>query len=210
MNILQPLDRDEAPDASRDVMNSLEGEFGYLPSLYRVLAHEPSALRGYAALAKLFKDSALSEQEQVVVLITASRENRAAYGVAVHSTNAQATGLDEETIEALREGRQINRDARLEALRRFTQRVVMRRGQLEEDDVDAFFAAGFEERHVLAVILGVAMNTLSNYVDHVAKTPLDAQYGKMRWEFRGDTRSAMPGRRRSDYTVPVRGSRYSH
>lgn len=210
MNILQPLNRDEAPAASRDVMNSLEGEFGFLPNLYKVLAHSPSALRAYAALNKLVKDSGLSDAERLVVLLAASRENRCEYCMAAHSAGAQVTGLSEDAIESLREGRQIHDDDRLEALRRFTQRVVLKRGNLDEEDVDAFLAAGFDESNVLDVILGVAFKTLSNYTNHVAETPLDERYEKSRWTMRGDTRSAMPGRRRSDYTVPSRGSRYSH
>lgn len=210
MNILQPLQRDQAPDASRDVMNSLEGEYGFLPNLYRVLAHSPSALRAYAALNKLVKDSGLSEAEQTVVELAASRENRCEYCMAAHSAGAEATGLSEDSIDALREGRQIHDDDRLEALRRFTQRVVLKRGNLEDDDIDAFLAAGYEEHNVLDVILAVAMKTLSNYTNHVAETPLDDRFEKMRWSMHGDTRSAMPGRRRSDYTIPARGSRYSH
>lgn len=217
MKILEPLDPQSAPDASRDVMNSLQGESGFLPNLYRVLAHSPSALRAYAALNKLVHDTALSPAEQQVVMLAASREHRSDYSLAMHSSNARGAGLDEEELDALRESYEIPANERHEALRRFTQRVVMRRGRLEEDDIDAFLAAGFEESHILDVILAVAMKNLSDYTDHVANIPIDDRYEEMRWQIRQQQardsaieRRESPGRRRSDTVVPVRGTRWSH
>ncbi|MFI7115892.1 carboxymuconolactone decarboxylase family protein [Amycolatopsis sp. NPDC049868] len=39
------------------------------------------------------------------------------------------------------------------------------------DEVEEFLAAGYTERNVLDVILGVGMKTLSNYTNHIAHTP---------------------------------------
>lgn len=215
MKILEPLEQDEAPDASRDVMNSLEGEYGFLPNLYRVLAHSPSALRAYAALNKLVHDTALSPAEQQVVLLAASREHRSDYSIAMHSSSARGAGIDEEELDALRESYSIPDNERHEALRRFTQRVILRRGRLEDDDIDMFLAAGFEPRHVIDVILAVTMKNLSDYTDHVADIPIDDKYEEMRWQIRQQQardmdRRESPGRRSNDGVLPMRGSRWSH
>lgn len=210
MKILQPLDQEQAPPASRDVMNSLEAESGGLPNLYRVLAHSPSALRAYAAMSKMLKDSGLTDQEQQVVLLTASRENRCDYCMAAHSSGARAAGLDEDALESLREGQHIRNDDRLEALRQFTQRVVAKRGRLENEDIDVFLAAGFKESNVLDVMLGVAMKTLSNYTNHLAETPLDEKFQDMYWDASRDMRTRGGGRRRTDPPIPARSGPYSH
>lgn len=210
MKILDPLERHDAPDASRDVLNSLEGEMGSLPNLYRVLAHSPSALRAYAAMNKLLKDSGLTDEEQQIVLLTASRENRCEYCMAAHSTGARVAGLDEDALESLREGQHIRNDDRLEALRQFTQRMVAKRGRLEDEDIDVFLAAGFDEGNVLDVMLGVAMKTLSNYTNHIAHTPLDERFQDMHWDPSRDMRERGAGRRSSDRPIPARGGRYSH
>lgn len=209
MPILQPLARREAPESSQDVMNSLEHELGELPNLYRVLANSPSALRAYAAMNKLFRDSGLTEQEQQVVLLTASRENRCEYGMAAHSTGARASGLDEDVLESLREGQHIRNDDRLEALRQFTQRIVAKRGRLKDEDVDVFLAAGFNVGNILDVMLGVTMKTLANYTNHIAETPLDERFQEMQWDSRADYRSRS-GDRRGSRAFASRGSRYSH
>lgn len=211
MKILQPLARDAAPDASRDVMDSLEGEMGFLPNLYRVLAHSPSALRAYAALNKLVHDASLSPEEQQVVLLATAREHRCAYSVAMHSDGARGTGVAEDELEALRNSSPIPGNERLEALRRFTQRVVTKRGQLDEDDIDVFLAAGFDQRQVLDVILAVAMKTLSDYASHIAQPAVDERYAELSWELRQHARAERePGRRRADRAFPARGSRWSH
>lgn len=213
MKILQPLDRREAPDQSRDVLNSLEGEMGFLPNLYRVLAHSPSALRAYAALNKLVHDTSLSPDEQQAVLLAAAREHRSDYSIAAHSHAARGAGLDEDELDALRESYPVPNNERLEALRRLTQRIVVKRGQLDEDDIDAFLAAGFAEHQVLEVILAVAMKTLSDYASHVARPAVDERYAEMSWEIRQQAREQerreSAGRRRADHVTPLR-SRWTH
>lgn len=215
MNILEPLEQGEAPEASHDVMNSLENEMGFIPNLYRVLAHSPSTLRAYVALNKLLHDCGLSPAEQQVVLLAASREHRCDYSIAMHSCNARGAGIDEEELDALRESRPIPNNERHEALRRFTQRVIVRRGRLEDDDIDAFFAAGFEPGNVIDVMLAIAMKTLSDYTDHVADIPIDDRYEEMRWQIRQQQardhdRRMSPGRRSNDRPLPMRGGRWSH
>jgi alkylhydroperoxidase family enzyme len=48
--------------------------------------------------------------------------------------------------------------------------VVDGRGWVADHDVQAFLDKGFTRRHVLDVLTGVAMKTLSNYTNHSAKT----------------------------------------
>ncbi|MBW3567147.1 MAG: hypothetical protein KY410_04160, partial [Proteobacteria bacterium] len=124
--------------------------------------------------------------------------------------DARAAGLDEDALESLREGQHIRNDDRLEALRQFTQRVVAKRGRLEDEDIDVFLAAGFKESNVLDVMLGVAMKTLSNYTNHLAETPLDEKFQDMYWDPSRDMRMRGGGRRRTDQPVPARSGPYSH
>jgi alkylhydroperoxidase family enzyme len=51
-----------------------------------------------------------------------------------------------------------------------------------EEDLNQFAAAGYAERHLLDVLTIVALKTLSNYVNHIAHTPLDAQFAAQAWQ----------------------------
>ena len=42
--------------------------------------------------------------------------------------------------------------------------------------VDQFLAAGFTREQVLEVVAGVSVKTLSNYANHLLKTPVDPQF----------------------------------
>jgi alkylhydroperoxidase family enzyme len=83
--------------------------------------------------------------------------------------------VPEEVIEALREERPIS-DPRLEALRRFTETLVEKRGWASEQEVRTFLETGFRRSQVLEVVLGVTLKTLSNYTNNLVDTPLDKAF----------------------------------
>jgi AhpD family alkylhydroperoxidase len=114
------------------------------------------------------------------VLITASVANGCAYCVAAHSTMALRANVDPETVAAVRAGKPVD-DSALEAVHVFTHAVVENRGWVDDDRVDAFLVSGYTRRHVLDVILGVGVKTLSNYTNHVAHTPLDPAWAYQEW-----------------------------
>jgi alkylhydroperoxidase family enzyme len=93
---------------------------------------------------------------------------------------AKMAQVPAQAIEALREGQPIA-DVKLEALRRFTSKVVTQRGWVSEADIGAFLAAGYSKANVLEVILGVAVKVISNYTNHVAHTPTDAFMQATQW-----------------------------
>ena len=76
--------------------------------------------------------------------------------------------------------------AKLEALRSFTIQMVRERGNATDAQIETFFAAGYSYRTVLDVILGIAQKTMSNYINHVAVTPVDEVFHPLTWE-RGAT-----------------------
>ena len=64
-------------------------------------------------------------------------------------------------------------DAKHESLRLFTRQVVKERGKVSESMLDAFATAGWTSQQVLEVILAVAIKTMSNYTNAIAKVPLE-------------------------------------
>lgn len=173
-------DADSAPGKSPELLRAVGEKYGFTPNLFRILAESPAALEGYLSLSQIFGASSLTPLEQQTVLLTASFENECDYCMAAHSTVAEMSGAPGEILAALRSGAPLP-DPRLEALRRFTAAVVQRRGWVSESDVAAFLEAGFSRGQMLEVILGVALKTLSNYTNHLARTPVDAAFEKHAW-----------------------------
>ncbi|SET43419.1 hypothetical protein SAMN04487962_109135 [Marinobacter segnicrescens] len=46
----------------------------------------------------------------------------------------------------------------------------------------SIYDAGYGQQQVLEVILGVAQKTMSNYVNHIAETPIDEPFKKFEWK----------------------------
>lgn len=175
---------DTAPEGADETLRKTAKSFGFVPNLYATLAESPAAVEAYSTLSNAFGKSGFSPAERQVVLIAISAENGCHYCVAAHSTVAANSGLDDADIEALRSGKPLS-DDRLEALRTFTLTVVRERGWVAEETVEAFLKAGFTKANVLEVIVGASLKTISNYVNHIAETPLDDAFKARAWSREG-------------------------
>ncbi|THJ21063.1 MAG: carboxymuconolactone decarboxylase family protein [Nitrospira sp. CG24D] len=127
------------------------------------------------------EQSALSPVEQQVVALTVSTTNDCAYCVGAHSTVAQMIHMPEQILAELRDQRDLS-DTKLNALRLLVVSVLHHRGWVPEEDLNQFAAAGYAERQLLDVLTIVALKTLSNYVNHIAHTPLDVQFAAQSWK----------------------------
>jgi len=70
---------------------------------------------------------------------------------------------------------------KLQALKDTTLSIVRNRGRISDTELEAFYAAGYGERQVLDIILGIAQKTMSNYTNHIANTPVDEPFQKFTW-----------------------------
>lgn len=168
------------PAGAAQALTDAKNAFGFVPNLIAGLANAPAAAASYMAIAAAFDGSSLSAQEQQVVLLTASFENRCHYCMAAHSVVGGMVGLPGDVIAALRDGAELS-EPRLQALRAFTASVVRNRGWVPENEVSAFLGAGFDQQNVLEVLTGVTLKTLSNYMNHLAATPVDDVFSAQAW-----------------------------
>ena len=56
---------------------------------------------------------------------------------------------------------------------RFAAKVVRERGHVSDDDVRPSRAAGYDDAQVIEIVLHVALNTWTNYINEIAKTEID-------------------------------------
>ncbi len=112
--------------------------------------------------------------------MTSNRLNGCVYCMAAHSAISTGAGVPAEVVAALRAGTPIA-DAKLEALRQFTIKIVESRGWPAAHDVQSLLAAGYTHQTVLDVILGTSLKVMSNYTNHVVQTPLDPAFAQHAW-----------------------------
>ena len=172
--------RDTAPAPAHPVMDAYADRFGFVPNLVGILAGAPAALNGYATGYNLMNDTAFTPAEQQLLFLAVSRANGCTYCVAAHSAAAKMAGLDDETIQAVRDGRTVL-EPKLAAIAEFAAKVVDKRGRVSALDIENFLTAGHGRAQILEVVLAVAVKTISNYVNHMADTPLDAMFAPLAW-----------------------------
>lgn len=180
MNLFDLHTIETAPEGSRPLLEGSAKSFGRIPNLHAVMAESPENLEAYKTLHELFERTALTKVERNVVWQTINVENACHYCVPAHTAIAMMQGVDTGIIESLRAGSSLG-DTKLEALRQLTLAIVRQRGVLETDQVSAFLDAGYERRHILDILVGVAQKTLSNYVNHLADTPVDPAFERFAW-----------------------------
>ena len=161
---------DTAPLRSRPILENIEGAWGAVPNLHRLLAESPPTLETYGTAFAAFESSSFPPLERQLIYLAVSVANACDYCTRAHAQLVRAAGLDGESVAAI-EARRPLPDSRLEALRSYADAVVERRGRVSSEETDAFLAAGFTHAQVLEIVLAVAVKTISNYVDHVAGVP---------------------------------------
>jgi len=173
-----------APEASKPIIEQVEKTYGFFPNLYAVFAESPVAISTYLHISGQLKaHGALTPQEQQIAMLAVSETNNCDYCVAAHSMMASLNQVPKETIQQLREGGNPS-DLKQAALVHFAQVVMEHRGWVPENEQEAFLAAGYTTRHALDVLAILALKTLSNYTNHLAKTPLDSAFESHRWSKR--------------------------
>ncbi len=168
---------ESAPVDSKSLLENSLKNFGMIPNLHGVLAEAPGLLEAYQLLHKLFQSSSFNKDELTVVWQTINIEHGCHYCVPAHAAIADMMKVDAALTEALR-----NRTAmpteRLQVLHDTTLSMVRNRGHLTDSEVAAFYAVGYEQRQLLEIVLGLSQKVISNYVNHLAKTPVDEGFQK--------------------------------
>lgn len=169
------------PEGSKETLEKVNKQFGMIPNLLGVLAESPSTLDAYLQLHQLFVNTSFNDEELTVVWQTINVENNCTYCVPAHTGIAHSMKVDPALNEALH-NQQPMPNAKLQALHDTTLLMVRNRGFLSDAEQQAFFDAGYGTQQLLEIILGMAQKTISNYSNHVAKTPVDSVYEKFAWE----------------------------
>ena len=170
------------PEESQPLLAAAERSLGFVPNMYKRMALSPALFGAYSGAYESFrKHATLTPAEQEVVLLAISRYHGCEYCVSAHSwiaANVSKTPAD--SVRALRDGEPLP-DAKLEALSRFARVMAESRGRPGIDELERLRAAGYSDRQVLDIIAAIGVKVMSNYINHIYETPVDAAFAATEW-----------------------------
>jgi uncharacterized peroxidase-related enzyme len=167
-----PSTVDAAPAASRPLLEAVKKQFGVVPNLFRLVANSPAALEGYLGMNGALGKGALPAQTRERIALAVAEINGCDYCLSAHTyLGKNLAKLDDAEIAANRAGG--STDAKADAAVRFATKVVHQRGHVGDEDVRVLKAAGYDDAQVIEIVMHVALNTWTNYINEVGKTDID-------------------------------------
>ena len=162
----------DAPAASQPLLEAVKKQLGVVPNLFRLVSTSPDALQGYLGLSGALSKGALPAATRERIALAVAEINGCDYCLSAHSyLGKNLAKLDDAEIAANRNG--ASNDPKADAAVRFAAKVVRERGHVSEDDVRAVKLAGYDDAQAIEIVLHVALNTWTNYINEVAKTDID-------------------------------------
>jgi len=171
MEHLRVLDYEHmAPEAKKSI-EKLKARLGKIPNGYAVMAHSSVALKAYMSFQSELTRGALTPQEIEAVALVITQAMDCLYCIAGHTVVAKIRKIPEEDIIHLRRGK--SDDPKLNALVCLAKDIHLTQGHPHQENIDAFFAAGYTESALVELIAQIALNVYTSMLNKVARTPLD-------------------------------------
>lgn len=170
--IATPATIDAAPAASQPLLEAVKKQLGVVPNMFRLVANSPAALEGYLGLSGALSKGTLPAATRERIALAVAEINGCNYCLSAHTyLGKNLAKLDDAEISANRNG--ASTDPKADAAVRFAVKVVRAQGHVSGDDVHAVRSAGYDDAQVIEIVLHVALNTWTNYINMVAETDID-------------------------------------
>lgn len=167
-----PASIEASPAAAQPLLHAVQKQLGVVPNLFRLVGNSPAALEGYLGLNGALGKGELEAATRERIALAVAEVNGCDYCLSAHSyLGKNLAKLSEAEIAANRDGS--STDSKADAAVRFAVKLVKTRGHVTDADVQAVKKAGYNDAQVIEIVLHVALNTLTNYVNEVAKTEID-------------------------------------
>jgi uncharacterized peroxidase-related enzyme len=166
MSRINTLSLEHATDTTRPLLEGVQKKIGFLPNVFKTLAHAPAVLSSYLQQSATLGKTSLSATEKEAIFLATSQVNGCDYCLAAHTLFAGKAGLSAQDILSARNGQ-------LNAFATLARQITESRGHLSSEQIAAARAAGINDSKIVEVIAHVASQTLTNYLNNVALTEID-------------------------------------
>ena len=167
-----PASIEASPAAAQPLLQAVKKQLGVVPNMFRLISNSPAALEGYLGLNGALAKGTLEAPTRERIALAVAEVNGCDYCLSAHSyLGKNLAKLSDVEIAANRGGH--SADVKADAAVGFAVKLVKARGHVTDADIKAVKDAGYSDAQLIEIVLHVALNTLTNYVNEVAKTEID-------------------------------------
>jgi uncharacterized peroxidase-related enzyme len=156
---------------AKTLLDAVKTKLGIVPNMTRVMAAAPAALDGYLAFNGALAGGSLSAKVRELVALTVAEANLCGYCLSAHTAIGAKVGLSEKEIAAGR--RASSSDPKTKAILGLARAVVIKRADVGQSQLEEARAAGVSQAEIIEVVANVALNVYTNYLNLLARTPID-------------------------------------
>ncbi|MGB3464970.1 MAG: carboxymuconolactone decarboxylase family protein [Cyclobacteriaceae bacterium] len=176
MSSLRVLNREEVNESTKGVFDALQKKVGMVPNLYAATANSPKALNALLTLGENLGGGEFSAKEVEAIALAIGEANNCDYCLAAHTAVGKMNGFSEE--ETLRLRSADTSDEKLKALTQLAREITITRGKPDAEYISNFNRVGYTPAALAELVGYVAQNTFTNYLNHIAETPIDFPLAK--------------------------------
>lgn len=161
--------KEQVSPSSQQAFDGLQKALGFVPNLFATMAHSDNGLPRYLGFSGA--KSSLSNKEKEVVNLVVSEVNGCDYCLSAHTVLGKMNGFSDQEILDLRSGKSGN--AKFDALVKLAKEITETKGAVAQGTLDAFFQAGYNQGHVVDVIMQIGDKVVTNYLYSISQIPID-------------------------------------
>ncbi len=168
---IQTIQDDQMSEKTRAQLEPIRKARGRVINIYATLAHSPAALEYVLAGGKAMSKMSLSAKMREAVTLAIAGVNQCDYCAAAHNALALKLGVSQQELTDNLHGR--SADPQTQAAIDLALALVAGEGHVSDEQLAAARAAGLDNTKIVELVVVVAHNLLTNYINHVAQTDID-------------------------------------
>ncbi|GAB4044732.1 carboxymuconolactone decarboxylase family protein [Spirosoma litoris] len=161
--------RDQVSPATQTAFDSLQKMAGFVPNLFATFGHSDNALPRYLAFQGA--KTSLSNKEKEAVNLVVSEVNGCRYCQSAHTAIGKMNGISQEETLNIRAGHSTN--PKLNALVVLAKDITEHKGYASPQNLEAFYAAGYDKGNLVDLILQVSEKIAANYLHNLTGVAID-------------------------------------
>ena len=158
------------------VFAGIERQMGFVPNLFREMGQNPAVLQVYLKGQEALTHGVLTQKEQQAVQLAVAARNDCHYCQAAHQWLGGKMGVSQEDLQSIRSG-VLPADHQLANIVRATNLLLTNKGWVDPEELNTWEKQGIDRAKVYEIVAFIGLKTLSNYINHLAHTPIDEQFG---------------------------------